>query len=374
MTTKTFNWHLLFVREKALIVGVVSIIVLFILRTFGITNSPHPLNIIGTFAWLFCVILYCAFFVVKHAEALAKLLKEPFGTIILTLSVITIEIVMITSVMLVGAEAPTLARDTMYSVIMIILNGMVGFSLLLGGWRHREQQFNLQGSSAFLSVILMIGIIGLILPSYTQSTIAPTFSYLQSIFFIIASLSIYTVFLLMQTGRHRLYFTDSPSQSLSHAHHAHRTARYPLHVHIALLILYLLVTVILAENIATPVDFILTKLHQPTALGGFIVAILVLSPEALTAIRAALTNHLQRSMNILLGSVLATIGLTIPAVLIVGFITGKQVILGLNPVDSIMLMLTLLMSVLTFSNGRTNVLQGMLHLLIFATFIVLIYD
>ncbi len=373
----TLVWQQLRTHELALLVGIISVIMLYVLKAYGVMGSVNPIVALGVFIWLFLVILYCVFLVVRHAEALAKLLREPLGTLVLTLSVITIEIVIITSVMLVGAEMPSLARDTMYSVIMVILNGMVGISLLLGGWRHREQSFNLQGSCAFLSAILIIAVVGLILPSHTLSTKGPTFSYLQSLFFIITSISIYVVFLAMQTGPYRRYFIDSLDNTYPRppAHQAARTVRYySLPTHLILLILYLLITAILAKGIATPVDFILIKLHQPPALGGFIVAILILSPEAFAAIRASMSNQLQRAMNILLGSVLATISLTIPAVLTVGFFTGKHVVLGLGGIDSIMLMLTLLVSILTFSNGKTNVFQGLLHLLIFVTYVVLIYD
>lgn len=361
-------------KEKVLAAGIISSLLLIFFHDPWLTAPFSAVVMYLIFVWLFAMILCSAYMVVRHAEALAKLLQEPAGTIILTLSVIIIEIVMIASVMLTGQDEPTLARDTMFSVIMIVLNGIVGVSLLLGGWRHREQYFNLQGCSAFLSVILMIAVIGLIVPTYTHSTPDPTLSTFLSIFLIIASIGIYTVFLFMQTGRHRLYFADSNEPSNVHSHHAHRKVTYSLRLHIFFLLSYLLITIFLAKNIAVPIDFILSGKAENSSIGGVIVAILILFPEALSAVRAALANQMQRSINISLGSVLATIGLTIPAVLILGFIIGKPIILGLDPLDSIMLMLTLLVSILTFATGRTNILQGMLHLLLFAAFIALIFD
>jgi Ca2+:H+ antiporter len=326
--------------------------------------------------WLFAIIMGSAFAVVHHAESLAVRLGEPLGTLVLTLSVIGIEVMMISAVMLTGDGKPTLARDTMFGIVMIVLNGMIGLALLLGGLRHHEQEYNLQGANSFLSLIVPLTVLGLVLPNFTSSSVGPTFSVFQSIFLSIMSIVIYVLFLIIQNWRHRAYFLkpvrsdQSPTTTDQGVHHATNSLPY----HASLLVLYLLPLVVLAKKIAFPIDHGIEVLHAPLALGGFLVAALILSPESLSATRAALTNDLQRSINILLGSVLASIGLTIPAVLTIGLVTGQTIILGLDAADSVLLVLTLAVCALTFTSNRTNVLLGAVHMLLFFAYVMLIFE
>ena len=329
-------------------------------------------------AWLFTVILLSAFAVLRHAESLALKLGEPLGTLMLTLAVTGIEVMMISAGMLTGHGNASLARDAMFAVIMIILNGMVGISLLLGGLRHHEQTYNLLGANAFLAVIVPLSVLGLVLPNFTISSPGPTLSAFHATFFIIMSLGLYGVFLAIQNVRHRDYFILPDSTEAVPEHqsgdtpggHEIRSVGY----HALLLLVYLFPLIILSENLAVPIDYGISVLGAPSALGGFLIAVLILSPESLGAVRAALANQLQRSINILLGSVLATISLTIPAVLIVGFITGKTIILGIDAADTILLLLTLVVSMLTFAIDRTNVLLGAVHLLLFLAYLMLIFE
>jgi Ca2+:H+ antiporter len=293
-------------------------------------------------AWLFVVVLLAAFGVVRHADALAVHLGEPLGTLVLTLSVISIEVMMISAVMLAGSNNPTLARDTMYSVAMIVLSGLVGLCLLLGGLRHREQEYNLQGANAFLGLILPLAVLALILPRYTRSTPDATYSELQASLLVVMALGLYAAFLAVQTVRHRSFFV-APNLEAGEAaggDHGHDdvSALRPARIHAALLTCYLLPVVLLSKKFAIPVDYAVDELGAPPALAGMVVATLVLSPEALGAIRAALANRLQRAVNIALGSVAATIGLTIPAVLAISLITHEPVVLGLNPPEAILLL------------------------------------
>jgi Ca2+:H+ antiporter len=326
--------------------------------------------------WLFAIIMGSAFAVVHHAESLAVRLGEPLGTLVLTLSVIGIEVMMISAVMLTGEGKPTLARDTMFGIVMIVLNGMIGLSLLVGGLRHHEQEYNLQGANSFLSLIVPLTVLGLVLPNFTSSSVGPTFSVFQSIFLAIMSIVIYALFLVIQNWRHRAYFLkpvrsdQSQTATDQGVHHATNSIPY----HASFLVLYLLPLVVLAKKIALPIDHGIEVLHAPLALGGFLVAALILSPESLSATRAALTNDLQRSINILLGSVLASIGLTIPAVLTIGLVTGQTIILGLDPADSVLLVLTLAVCALTFTSNRTNVLLGAVHMLLFFAYVMLIFE
>jgi Ca2+:H+ antiporter len=327
------------------------------------------------FLWLFLVILASAFAVVRHAEAVAEKLGEPAGTLVLTLCVTGIEVMMISSVMFTGKGSPSLARDAMFAVVMIVLNGMVGLSLLLGGLRHREQSYNLMGANAFLAVILPLSVLGLVLPNFTVASPGPTFAPAQAIFLSVVSFALYGVFLAIQNVRHRGYFTmpaavGGEEEDGAGAHASHTG---PLAFHIGMLVAYLLPLVYLSKMIAVPIDHAIEVLHAPPALGGLLVAVLILSPESLAATRAALANRLQRSINVLLGSVLATISLTIPSVLTIGFLTGQTIVLGLDALDSILLVLTLAVSMLTFSSARTNVLLGAVHLVLFLSYLMLIF-
>jgi Ca2+:H+ antiporter len=327
------------------------------------------------FAWLFGVMLWLAFGVVRHADCLTVLLGEPYGTLVLTLAVIGIEVTMISAVMLTGADNPTLARDAMFAVLMIVLNGMLGVTLLLGGLRHREQVYNLQGASAYLGVIVPLAVLGLVLPRFTLSAPGGQVSPLMAAFLILVSVGLYAVFLAIQTVRHSGYFKrpDEPGGADGEeGHHASAVRSVPFHA--GLLLLTMLPVVLLAKKLAILVDYGIETGGAPPALGGFIVATLVLAPEGLGAVKAALANRLQRTVNIALGSALSTIGLTIPAVLAISLGTGATVELGLEPDQIVMLVLTLLVSVVNFAGGRTNVLQGAVHLIVFLAYVVLIFD
>jgi Ca2+:H+ antiporter len=339
-----------------------------------LADLSNPLWFTLMLVWLFAVIMGSAFAIVHHAESLAVRLGEPLGTLVLTLAVIGIEVMMISAVMLTGESKPALARDAMFGVVMIVLNGMIGVSLLLGGLRHHEQDYNLRGANSFLSLIVSLTVLGMVLPNFTEASPGPTLSAFQSIFMVVMSISIYVVFLVIQNWRHRDFFIKPAAGETIAAVESNHGETHSLGYHATLLLMYLLPVVVLAEEIALPIDHGIEVLHAPIALGGFLVAALVLSPESLSATRAALANDLQRSINILLGSVLASIGLTIPAVLSIGLITGKTVVLGLDPANSVLLVLTLAVCGLTFTSNRTNVLMGAVHLLLFLAYLMLLFE
>jgi Ca2+:H+ antiporter len=331
------------------------------------------------FVWLFAMIVVGSVAVVRHAEGLAVLLGEPLGTIILTLSVASIEILTIGIVMTTGEPNPTLARDTMFSVVMIVLNGLVGLALLLGGLRHREQEYNLRGVIAYLSVIVSLAVFGLIVPNFTETTTGPTFSHGQEAFLIVMCLGLYGVFLAIQTTRHRSFFVEVVDDERDRKKSNHDSHQELFHVqnlpyHAGFLVGYLALVIYLAEKLAVLLNNGLDELRAPPALGALLVAILVLAPEGLGGIRAALANRIQRAINILLGSALATLSLTIPAVVVIGLVHDTNVILGLDRLESAMLALTLVVSMLTFASGRTNVLQGAVHLMLFLAYVMLIFS
>jgi Ca2+:H+ antiporter len=342
-----------------------------------LADLSHPVWFTLILAWLLLIILLSIFAVVRHAECLAEKLGEPLGTLVLTLAVTGIEVMIIVAAMSTGEGSPTLARDAMFAVIMIVLNGMVGLTLLIGGLRYREQDYNLQGANAFLAVILPLAVLGLIIPNYTASSPDQTFSPIQAGFLTLVSVILYGIFLIIQNGRHRAYFrTSRPSAEAKDAKRkrliVHEIHSIPYHV--LLLLAYMGPLVILSQQLAVPIDFTIGVLGAPAALAGLLVAMLVLAPESFGAVRAALVNDLQRSVNILLGSALATIGLTIPAVLTFGLLAGKPIVLGLDSMDITLLAVTLVLSNITFSSSRTNVLLGAVHLLLFFAYLLLIFQ
>ena len=359
--------------EIALFVGLGTAATFFATGTQLVEIVAHPVALIAVFLWLFAVILWSAICVVRHADCLAVKFGEPYGTLILTLSAIAIEVAMISTTMLHGDNNPTLGRDAIFAVVMIALGGLVGLCLLLGGLRHREQHYNLQGVNSYLNVIMALAVLGLVLPNFTTSTNGPTLSGLQGAFLAVMSVALYGIFLLIQTLRHSQYFLESRDApaSAKFGHHPLRVRSTGFHA--AMLLLYLVTVVLLSEKFAIPLDNSMEHFRLPQAFGGAIVAALVLAPEGIGAIEATLRNQLQRSVNILLGSVLATIGLTIPAVLTISLLTNRPIVLGVQGGNLPLLLLTLAVSVVTFTSGKTNVLQGCIHLLLFAVFVLLIF-
>jgi Ca2+:H+ antiporter len=359
--------------EIALLIGLGTAAIFLAAGSQLVEIVAYPGAMIVVLIWLFAVILWSAISAARHADCLAIKWGEPYGTLVLTLSAITIEVVVVSTAMLHGENNPTLGRDAVFSVIMIALNGFVGLCLLMGGLRYREQHYNLQGVNSYLNVIMTLAVVGLVLPNFTTTTSGPTFSVEQEIFLLVISLLLYAIFLLIQTVRHRRYFIDSNHAvaAASSAHHSLRVRSTGFHA--ALLLLYLITVILLAEKFAIPLDNSIERFGLPQEFGGAMIAALVLAPEGIGAIEASLQNELQRSINILLGSVLATIGLTIPAVLTIGLVTKRSVTLGVQGGNLPLLLLTLAVSVVTFTSRKTNVLQGCIHLLLFAVFVLLIF-
>ncbi|HEX4767424.1 MAG TPA: calcium:proton antiporter [Lichenihabitans sp.] len=334
--------------------------------------SSAALPATALFLWLLGVIVWSAFGVVEEAEHLAHSLGEPVGTLILTLSIVLIEVALIGAVML-GAGEPTLGRDTMFAVLMIVLNGVVGVALLFGGWRYGQQTFSLMGAMAFLAVILPLTVIALILPNYTRSTEGGTLSTTQSVAFSVFTLALYATFLALQTGRHRDFFVEAAGIDEIHGPAGVPTRRF-IAIHTALLLISVLPVVILAKQLAKVLDRGIESLHAPPALGGVLIALVVFMPEGLAAFRAVSVNQLQRTVNLCLGAAASTIGLTVPAVLMIGLATGKPIVLGLAPSETVLLILTLALAMLTFSGPRTTALYGAMHLVVFLVYLTLIFN
>jgi Ca2+:H+ antiporter len=359
--------------EWPLALAVITLVLALAGKSWITAALDKPALLVGVLAVICSVILAAAIAIVRHADVLAHRLGEPAGTLLLTLAVTGLEVAMVAFVMSTGTDKPTLARDTMFAVVMLVLNGFMGLALMLGGLRHHEQHYNLQSANAFLVMILPLTVLGLILPNFTHSTEGPTLSKFQMVFLSVMSVGIYSVFLFVQNRRHRGFFMMPEEKAEAAAEPAHDSP-HSTFFHSTMLGLYGLPLVLLAKQMAAPLDAMVLKLGAPSALGGFIMALLVLTPESIAAIRAALANRLQRSMNILLGSVLASIGLTIPLVIAVSLATGRSLVLGVDAVDTVMLVLTLLTTMLTFSLPRTNVLLGCVHLLLFGAYLMLLFE
>jgi Ca2+:H+ antiporter len=335
----------------------------------GFTFTPSAAGLV--FAVLLLVILFgTVFAAVHHAEVIAQKIGEPYGTLLLTLAVTVIEVALIATIMLGEKPVPALARDTVFAVVMIVCNGLVGICILIGGLRYREQDVQVSGSSLYLSVLFVMATITLIMPNYTLTTPGPSYSAAQLGFVSVVTLILYGVFLYTQTIRHRDYFISDATGDADNG--AHLSSRM-LAMSMALLLVSLLAVVLLAKKFSLVVDAGTEMIGAPPAFAGVLVALLILLPESVAAISAARKNDLQKSINLALGSSLATIGLTIPAVAVAAYALDKQLVLGLDAQAMVLLLLTFILSMLTFGTGRTNILFGLVHLVVFAVFVFLVF-
>lgn len=329
-----------------------------------------------TLLTLAAVALLCAVLVaVHHAEVIALRVGEPFGTLVLALAVTVIEVALIVALMLSDPAATSaLPRDTVFATVMIICNGVVGLCLLFGAMRHRVLAFRVEGTSPALSVLATLATLTLVLPSFTSTTAGPTLSPAQLVFAAVVSLTLYLVFIFVQTVRHREYFL--PLETAEEAK-ADAAARVPAPSNLAavaslgLLLVALVAVVGLAKSIAPDIEAVVRRFDVPHATVGIAIALMVLLPETWAAVRAALRDRMQTSFNLALGSALATIGLSIPAVVATALMLGMPLELGLAPKEIALLALTLLISVMTLARGRATVMQGTVHLVLFAVFLFL---
>jgi Ca2+:H+ antiporter len=314
------------------------------------------------------VLLATVFAAVYHAEVVAHRVGEPFGTLILALAVTVIETALIVSVMIAApAEKAGLARDTVFAAVMIVCNGIVGACLLWGGVRHHEQGFQPQGASAALAVLVALTSLTMVLPNLAAPELGPLYNTPQLIFAGLVSLVLYFAFVFVQTVRHRDYFL--PVTGLNPEEHEAPPNNRTTALSAVLLVVSLAAVVGLGKALTPALERGIDFLQVPKAVVGVIIAALVLLPEAVAAIKAARSNRLQTSLNLALGSALATIGLTIPAVAAVSIVMGYRLELGLDEKEQGLLAVTLLLGVITLGTGRTTVLQGIVHLVIFAAFL-----
>jgi len=327
----------------------------------------------GSLLAVICLLTLAATVVcaVHHAEVVAHRVGEPFGTLVLALAVTIIEVALIVSIMLSGGpETAAVPRDTVFSAIMIICNGLIGLCLLIGGIRYREQSFNIGGANAALATLIALTTLSLVLPTFTTSSAGLTYSPSQLAFAAIASLVLWGMFVFVQTIRHRndfLHVADREEEDVPAAPPTNRQTW----VSFGFLNLGLVVVVGLAKMLSPSIEAAVVRAGAPQATIGVLIAVLVLLPETMAAIRAAMVNRLQTSLNLALGSALASIGLTIPAVALTSLLLGTPLQLGLQAKDLVLLTLTFLVTSITLVTGRTSVMQGAIHVVIFAAFLFL---
>lgn len=319
---------------------------------------------------LVIVLLYSTLQAVHHAEIIAIKIGEPFGTMVLALAITSIEVSLIISMMMAGGpDASTLARDTVFAAVMIILNGMIGISILTGGIKFKEQTFVLQGVSATLTILVAISVLTLILPNFTTTVPGPFYSKKQLFFVSAMSLILYGTFVFVQNIKHKDYFLEEAHFEGEVHEKPSKAAAY---LSLVLLLACLGAVVALAESLAKPLEELIDHFGAPHSLVGVIIACIVLMPEGLTAYKAAKQNQLQKSLNLSLGSALASIGMSIPIVAIFSIITGVQLTLGIDTQATVLFLLSLFVIMLSLSTGKTTILQGITLLIIFLVYLFII--
>lgn len=350
-------------KEYSLLFPLAALGVLSFWRTATGLGELVVVNIVALLG-----ILVSAFNVVRHADVLAHRLGEPLGSLILTLSVVILEVSLISALMATGNAAPALMRDTLYSVIMIVTTGLVGFSLLLGGSKFATQSLNLASIKQYLMAIMPLAVIVLVFPAALPGG---NFTVAQMLIAGAVSAAMYGVFLLIQTRTHQKWFIYEHEDDDGEDPHGKPSAHGSLW-HGAWLVVHLIAVVAVTKVNADPLDHLLTAINAPKQVTGFLVALLILSPEGLGAIRAVLANQVQRAINLFFGSILATISLTVPTVTLIAIFTGNQLTFGLSLPQIVVMLTALIVCQVSLSTGRTNVLNGAAHLALFVAYLMTI--
>lgn len=350
-------------KEYTLLFPLAALVILII---WGATSSFAVTVVINLIA--LAAILVSAFNVVRHADVLAHRLGEPFGSLILSLSVVILEVSLISALMATGNASPGLMRDTLFSVIMIVSTGLVGFSLLLGGWKFATQSVNLAGIKQYLMAIIPLVVIVLVLPATLPEG---NFNTAQALFAAAVSAAMYGIFLLIQTKTHQKWFIYEHEDGVDDDSHGMPSA-HSSKWHAGWLLVHLLAVVTVTKFNAAPLEQLLGDLNAPQQFTGFLVALLILSPEGLGAIKAVLKNQVQRAMNLFFGSVMATISLTVPTVTIIAILTNHPLAFGLGMPQIVIVLTAMILCQISFSTGRTNVLNGTAHLALFGAYLLII--
>ncbi|QBQ40579.1 calcium:proton antiporter [Sphingobacterium psychroaquaticum] len=378
------------ILTKSTLIRLVSVwLIVLVFMLFGHMligdNMTIPSAALG-FTVLLGAIIAASFGVVKEADKLAHTSGEPYGTLILTLSIVLIEVILISAVMLGPGESPTIGKDSIFSVMMIIMNLVVGLCILFGGLRYGEQSYNAQGTLTYISMIVILGGLALLLPNFIVGAGGGMFTNTQAIVISVLTVVLYGFFLLFQMRSYKhLYIQPAPGEMTisfpkkaiieQHAATTESTANSSeIWMRSIILVLMVLPIVLLSHSMATVVDFGITTANLPKALGGILIAVIVFTPESITAIKAAINNEFQRAINLCHGAFVSTVGLTVPAVLIIGILTNKTVLFGLTSTETLLFVLTSMLSLVSFLGKRTTPILGIIHLVLFAMFILLVFN
>lgn len=352
-------------REYSLSLPIIALVILITCSNTSYFPAVASINLIALIG-----ILASAFSVVRHADVLAHRLGEPYGSLILSLSVVVLEVSLISAMMVTGDSAPTLMRDTLYSIIMIVTGGLVGVSLLLGGRKFATQYVNLIGIKQYLMALFPLAIIVLVLPATLPDS---NFSVTQSLVAAIISAAMYGVFLLIQTKTHQsLFVYEHEDKGDPNTPHHGKPSSHRNLWHSIWLLIHLIAVITVTKFNAGPLENLLSEMNAPEKFTGFLIALLILSPEGLGALRAVLANQVQRAMNLFFGSVLATISLTVPAVTLIAALTDQELVFSLDAPGIVVMLSALILCQISFSTGRTNVLNGTAHLALFAAYMMTI--
>ncbi|AKF25841.1 calcium:proton antiporter [Sulfurovum lithotrophicum] len=354
-----------FSKEYSLFLAIVTFI--------GISHFEHTLvqstagNLIGL-GILFVVIIYAAMSVAHHAEMLAEKFGEPYGTLILTMSAVIVEIVIIV-IMMMHAHNPDLARDTIYSAIMLDINGLLGLAAIIGGLKYGEQPYNVDSSNSYLAMLLTAIGVAMVLPEF----IDPVYHNRFMMFNVVVFIFLYIIFTRVQLMSHKYFFEYKGEGHCEEGKECEVHPEINAWYHSVNLVISIIVIGVLAEILSVFMGNTLDTFGLPMAIGAVGVAVISAAPELITAVRAAIDNRMQTVINIALGASLATVLLTIPAVIIVSKYLGLELNLSLTPVQTMMIALTLLVSMVNFNDGETNVLEGFLHFILFVVFVFLLF-
>lgn len=365
------------------------VVVIFSIFGNSLMETPFTTAIaLSILLILLTTIIGAAFGVVKEADELAHQLGEPYGTLILTLSIVSIEVILISAVMVGPGEFPTIGKDSIFSVMMIIMNLVTGLCILSGGLKNGEQEYNAQGAMTYNAMIVMLGGISMILPNFVEGAGGGMFSTTQAAVLPVLITILYTSFLVFQTkGYRHLYIQPKPGSMEIIYKERNKiaindetpnmkkeiTGKREIVIRTIVLLAMILPVVLLSHHMATIVNYGISSAKLPPLLGGVVIAVIVFTPESMTAVKAALNNQFQRVINLCHGAFVSTVGLTVPAVLIIGLISGKTVLFGLTPTETTLFVITVLLSFITFSGRRTTPFTGIMHLILFAVFVLLIF-
>ena len=376
----------IFTRSAMMRLGIGWGAVLAMLAAGPLLKAPLPgAPLVIVLAAIVGVILICSFGVVHEAEHLARRLGDPYGSLVLTLSIVLIEVVLISAVMLGPGEHATIARDSVMAVSMIILNAVIGLSLLIGGIRHGDMEHNRTGASAYLGMLIVLVSLAFALPALIGD--AGSYTVGQEIPIIVLTLGLYAFFLIRQMGQQAENFREVDPHLLAAPSVGAETPQDRVHItvilaehrteillRLGLLVVTVLPIVLLSHDMATLLDDGLDRLGAPVALSGILIAMIVFLPESITSVRAAMQGEIQRVSNLCHGALVSTVGLTIPAVLIIGLFTGQPVVLAESPVGLALLGITLLLSVATFAAKKVTAVNGAAHLVLFAVYGITVFS